>query len=491
MNDRFDLSKMTADDRAELTAIFDEWEKRQTRRLVRTLFPDEGPLRRELYPKHMEFFAAGATKAERAFIAANRVGKTLGAGCEVTYHLTGQYPDWWPGRRWDRPTRWLASGDTHETTRDIIQLKMLGALSDRPDNIGTGLIPWECITGWTPRPHVPGAIERVRVKHTSGGESELWLRSYVQGRQCFQGIELDGFWPDEECPEDVYDEGLVRLMTTHGMSILTFTPLQGRTPLVNRLMDPSGTVSDRIVVQCGWDDVPHLDKDSKDKLFAKLPPHQRDARTKGIPSLGSGAIYPLMESDITCKPFLIPPHWKRAFAYDVGWNRGAAVWGAIDEDAGGVCYLYAEHYRAQAEPSIHVTSIKARGDWIPGTVDPAARGRSIKDGEQLIKVYNDLGLPMVPAANAVEAGIFATWELLSTGRLRIFTSLVNWLNEFRMYHRDEKGKVVKEHDHLMDATRYWVMTGRDLAVVNTKKFTPPTWRSKLEALHGQTSALGT
>lgn len=376
---------------------------------------------------------------------------TVGFGTEVVYHLTGRYPHWWNGRRWDRPVKVLASGDTHDTTRDIIQLKMLGALSDRPEQIGTGLIPWQYIAGWVPRPHVKGAIELCRVKHVSGGESEFYMRSFEQGRAIFQGVELDIFWADEECPQDVYTEGLMRTMTTHGMTGLTFTPLEGRTPLVNDLMDPlSEAAGDRAVVQCGWDDVPHLDEETKKRMFAKLPPHQRDARSRGIPSLGSGAIYPVPEDQIIVPPFALPKHWPRAFGCDVGWNRTAAIWGAFDRET-DTGYLYQEHYRAHAEPAIHVAAIKARGAWIPGTIDPAARGRTQTDGEQLLQVYTDLGLPMVPADNAVEAGIYAVWERLSTGRLKVFSTLANWLAEYRGYHRDEKGKIVKLNDHLMDA----------------------------------------
>lgn len=479
MNGSFDLSRLSPEDRIELAGLFEEVEKRQTRRLVDTMFPDEGPLRRELYQKHLEFFRAGNDKHERAFIAANRVGKTVGFGSEVVYHLTGRYPHWWEGRRWDRPVKVLASGDTHETTRDIIQIKMLGALSDRPDQIGTGLIPWQYIAGWVPRPHVKGAIELCRVKHVSGGESEFYMRSFEQGRVIFQGVELDIFWPDEECPLDVYTEGVVRTMTTNGISVLTFTPLQGRTELVNQLMDPlSEAAEDRAVIQCGWDDVPHLDEGTKKRMLAKLPPHQRDARSRGIPSLGSGAIYPVAEEDFVIEPFALPKHWPRAYGLDVGWNRTAAVWGAWDRET-DVVYLYSEHYRSHAEPSIHAAAIHGRGKWIPGAIDPASRGRTQDDGQQLLVQYRDLGLELAEADNAVEAGIYAVWERLSTGRLKVFKSLANWLAEYRGYHRDEKGKIVKLNDHLMDATRYYEKTGRNLGRVEAPTYEeaePADWR---------------
>ena len=128
----------------------------------------------------------------------------------------------------------------------------------------------------------------------------------------------------------------------------------------------------KFVVGATWDDVPHLTPEQKAELWGSIPPYQRDARSKGIPQLGSGAIYPAPESEIVVDPFEIPLHWPRGYGLDVGWNRTAAVWGAHDRDT-DVVYLWSEHYRGQAEPSIHAAAIRARGAWMQGTVDPALR----------------------------------------------------------------------------------------------------------------------
>jgi hypothetical protein len=156
---------------------------------------------------------------------------------------------------------------------------------------------------------------------------------------------------------------------------------------------------------------------------------------------------------------------------DVGWNRTAAVWGALDQES-GILYLYSEHYRAHDEPSIHAQAIKSRGAWIPGFIDPAAKGRSQKDGTQLIEHYRNEGLKVQPALNAVEAGIFACEQMMYSGKLKAFTSLSNWYEELRLYRRDQQGKVVKERDHLMDAMRYLVMAGATLLQRRPKPDTP-------------------
>ncbi|WP_022727234.1 terminase [Fodinicurvata sediminis] len=220
----------------------------------------------------------------------------------------------------------------------------------------------------------------------------------------------------------------------------------------------------KYLVQAGWQDIPHLDEKTKAELMAATPPHLRDARTAGIPSLGAGAIYPIPPSEILVDPFPIPPYFPRVYGMDVGWNRTAAVWGAWDR-AIDCIYLYTEHYRGQAEPSIHASAIRARGEWIPGVIDPAARGRQQGDGEQLLAQYRNLGLKLTEADNALEAGMYAVWERLSTGRLKVFRTLQNWQAEYRLYRRDENGKVVKEFDHLMDATRYLVLSGLSCAKI--------------------------
>lgn len=224
----------------------------------------------------------------------------------------------------------------------------------------------------------------------------------------------------------------------------------------------------RYLVTAGWDDIPHLDEKTKRELLAATPPHLREARSEGKPSLGSGAIYPISLSEVMCEPFMIPAFWKRAYALDVGWKRTAAVWGAHDP-TDDVVYLYAEHYRGQAVPAIHAAAVKARGAWINGVIDPAANGRSQRDGEQLMAAYQDLGLKLVNAENAVEAGIYEVWQRLETGRLKIFKTLGNTRQEYNMYRRDEKGKIVKKHDHLMDAIRYLIMSGLKVASVQAVK----------------------
>ncbi len=216
-------------------ALLEEKERRKRRRKLFDLYPETGPLRRELYRKHLQFFAGGREHLERAMMAANRIGKTWGVGAyETTLHLTGLYPDWWEGRRFDRPISAWVAGDTRTTTRDIVQHALLGIGGEgNAGELGTGMIPGDHIVGRpTPMQGIPGGVDTVLVRHKLGGNSVLQFKSYDQGRRTFQGTKKDLCWVDEEPPSDVYEEALLRLTATtpgeeSGLMMATFTPLLG------------------------------------------------------------------------------------------------------------------------------------------------------------------------------------------------------------------------------------------------------------------------
>src|ERR1017187_1391194 len=312
----------------------------RSRNKLHTMFPDEGPHRRELYPRHMEFLAAGATFRERLFMAGNRTGKTETGAYELTCRLTGQYPAWWRGKRFDKPVNAWACGTTNGTTRDIVQDKLLGTEGAH----GAGMIPAHMIVKVSNKQGLPNAADTVLVRHVSGSLSRVSFKSYESGRKAFEGTAQHLIWLDEESPLDIYTECLYRTATTGGVLYTTFTPLGGMSDVVKSFLEPENEEARgaKPVTQCAGSQVPHVDEAAEAQLLASTPLYQRDARTKGIPQLGAGAIYPLAESEILVPRFDIPNHWPRSYGMDVGWNRTAVVWGALDRE-NGVAYLYREY----------------------------------------------------------------------------------------------------------------------------------------------------
>lgn len=204
----------------------------RARNKIDRMFPDEGPYRRELYPKHLEVIRATASYNQVAFIAANKIGKSeLGCYC-LSIWLTGRYPHWWNGRRFPKPVTIWAVGEKNSVVRDSLQLKLLGPLSE----LGTGLIPGDAIERATRKSGLSDAIDTLSVRHVSGGLSSLRLKSYEEGRRAFQATDIDVALLDEEPPSDVWVEILMRTMVKRGLALLTFTPLSGWSEVVESFL---------------------------------------------------------------------------------------------------------------------------------------------------------------------------------------------------------------------------------------------------------------
>jgi phage terminase large subunit-like protein len=183
------------------------------------------------YPKQFNFHAAGTEHRERLFMAGNQLGKTYCGACEAAIHLTGEYPEWWPGRQWDRPVRAWAGSETWDVTRDGVQRLLVGEPKDE-SQWGTGMVPHSNLVNWSRRQGVADCLDSIIVRHKTGGHSTLGFKSYDQGRTKWQGDTLDFVWFDEEPDHDIYMEGLTRTNATGGFVYLTFTPLKGISDVV-------------------------------------------------------------------------------------------------------------------------------------------------------------------------------------------------------------------------------------------------------------------
>ena len=234
------IDRLSDEERGVLGAALKSANRRVRPVRLHLLFPDTGPRRRELYPKHIEHFTAGAQYKARIFMAGNRIGKSWAGGYETTCHATGWYPDWWKGWRRNEPSQILIGAKTTKTLKKVTQ-KVLFGRSIRGDKgrfkvRGDGMVPPEAILHDTAifTPNAPGTLSEIgiRFRDSVSEWSMLELCSYEQGRAIFEGTEYDFAWLDEECDEEIYSEAITRLMTTEGRMIITFTPLDGLTKVV-------------------------------------------------------------------------------------------------------------------------------------------------------------------------------------------------------------------------------------------------------------------
>jgi phage terminase large subunit-like protein len=303
-------------DHAQLERMVTEAEIVLQRRLREQKLAEYRP-----YPKQLEFHHIGRQKKkrERLFRAGNQLGKTVSGGAEAVYHLTGLYPDWWQGRRLEQACRGWVGAPSGEMARDGAQRVLIG-----PQGCpGQGMIPKSSIIEMHPARGISGLIDSVAIRHVSGGVSHVKFKSYDQGREKWQSETLDFVWFDEEPPEDIYTEGLTRTNATNGFVWMTFTPLLGMSNVVMRFLRDPGP--DRGDVRMEIEDALHISPEVRAAIIASYLPHEVDARTRGIPILGSGRIYPVPRALIEIEPFQIPPYWPVIAGIDFGWEHPTAA----------------------------------------------------------------------------------------------------------------------------------------------------------------------
>ena len=407
------------------------------------------------YDKQSLFHNASATARERLFLAGNQLGKTYSGAAELAYHLTGEYPSWWKGRRFLNPTRCWAMGETAESTRDTCQRLLLG-----PPNDPGGFIPASSIKSKSMQRGVSDCIDTITIRHKSGGTSQLTFKSYNRQREKLQGETIHVCWADEEPPHEIYSEILARITATKGLVYITATPLKGMSEVVSKYLNESSP--DRFALTMTIDDALHIAPEERQRIIDGYADHEREARANGVPMLGSGRIYQIAESVIKTDPMPIPEYWPKVAAVDFGIRYFAVTWLAHDRDTDTV-YVYDCIKVKDQTPDQHALAIRARGTGIPVVYPHDGEAREKGTGKSLAETYRKLEVNMLDrpitfedGTNSVERGISELTMRMQNGQFKVFSHLSDWFEEFRLYHR-VKGIIHKENDHILDSTRYGYM----------------------------------
>lgn len=412
------------------------------------------------YPWQADFWAAGRKNKQRLLMAANQVGKTSCCAIEVCYHVTGIYPENWQGYKFNHPINCWCLGVSGEQIKRVLQNKILG--KEGKDDFSDGLIPNKYIDIKSAvRGQLKGSIKEIKIKYKDVGWSKLSFLSYEQGQHVLMGDVVDLALIDEE-PRDnnIYGQVVTRTINGNhgdgGLVILGFTPENGTTELVYQFTDK--IQEGQYLQTATWEDAPHLSEEKKEQILAALPPHQREMRSKGIPQLGSGAVYPIMDDQLYSDLDSIPDYFKRLNAIDFGFRTCALIRGAWDVD-NDILYIY-DAEKIQEKTPAELSLIMNRDKWIPWAFPVDGHQPDKGKGCDQKELYTDYGVNMLddPAATeegsrSVELGILRLTERMKTGRLKVSKHLKQFWEEKRLYHRKD-GKIVKKNDHIMDALRY-------------------------------------
>lgn len=447
------------------------------RRLAKTKF-----LRvfESFYGWQRDFCAATRDYFECCLCAANQIGKTYTGTTIDAMHLLGDYPDDYLGHRFDfAPTCW-GLGFSMEKTRDLLQDALFGQyLGDK--KFAGGLIPADRIVNCESAQGTPNAMRTVWVKHKHG-VSVMQFWSYSQGQHAIMGDVVDWVHIDEE-PKDQTIRPQVLTRTINGdrgkggRVIYTFTPENGRTDLVIKFMDDPSPA--QFFMKKGWNDAPHITPEKRERMLAQYPEHQRKMRTEGEPMLGTGRIYDVADELILCKPVAIPDHWFVLDGMDFGWDHPQAQIQLAHDRDNDIIYVTRAWKQSRVSANDAWGAVK---DWaadIPTAWphDGLQNEKGRDDATQQKEHYSKAGFKMLPqmatwpdvpdgkggtmsGGNSVEQGLYEIRDRMMKGKFKVFEGLHEVMDEVRQYHRDEKGKIVKVRDDLLDAIRYAYMMRR-------------------------------
>lgn len=431
----------------------------------------------DAYPWQKRFIKKTSEYLSCNLMAANRVGKTkVGLDLDV-WHATGDYPDGFEGYRFTHPPLIWLLGYSGEKIRDILQRPIFGTYSG--GYLSGGIIPKSRIVSCLPMSGTSGAVREVRVRSDLGGESVVQFWSYSQGQHALMGDSVDWYHIDEE-PEDpeIQPQVITRTATGDkgrgGRGISTFTPENGKTELVTRLMDnPS---PQEFLMRVSWDDAPHLTKEIREALLSMYPAHQRDMRTKGLPLMGAGLIFDLDLEEIFIPAISRPSHWKVINGMDFGWDHPQShiqLWHDLDAD---IIYIANAWRESKKQPFEAWNAVKEWAEGFP-TAWPADGLQTEKgSAKEQRSYYSGAGWTMLSehatwasGGNGVEHGLMELYNRIKNKKIFIFNHLADVKDELTQYHRNSKGKIVKVKDDLIDAIRYAYMMRRYAKASNAKE----------------------
>ena len=400
------------------------------------------------------------TKRNRWVFGGNRSGKTECGAVESIWMARGIHP-YRENRK--NVVGWVVSV-TYEVQREVAQAKILHYL--RPEWIQDVIMR----EGKKGSPDT-GVIDTLVIKNVFGGTSKICFKSCDQGRENFQGASLDFVWFDEEPPQDIYEECLMRVLDKNGDIFGTMTPLKGLTWVHDVIFLNVFHDEEIIYNQMEWSDNPFLDKEEVERFSKSLSSAEVDSRRFGRFRAESGLVYPEFDESVhVIDPFDIPYEWQDKISIDPGLrNPLSAHFYAVDYD--GNIYVVAEHYEAEKEVKYHAERIFAIADrlnWhrrydgkLESLIDSAAGQRTLAASKSVSELFFEVGIAVNPNVNKeMFSGVSRVRELFAERppRIFIFRICTNLIRELKSYRWGDDDLPKKYDDHCLDELRYYVMS---------------------------------
>ena len=431
------------------------------------------------FDHQLKFFATGGSD-RRGILAANRIGKTVSTCFETACHLTGLYPPWWTGKRYDKPVSVMVAGEGWAQVALVLQNELLGTNDVKLTHaLGTGIIPRDRIQVDTMRNDGANCIG-VEILHTSGTNSYLIFANYTQEVRQMQGFKLNLAVFDEQPPDDFFSEIVTRTATTQGQVLCSFTPLKGLNGLVSKFWNWEEGYEH---IRVSWDDVPEYDPwgepfllhTTRRQLERDYLPHERDARRNGVPVMGKGAVFQIR-------------NWPTYRTGDYDFSRTTGLLRLIALDLGlvndrtviSLMYWDPESREAwlhtqivvkgteEANPMNYINHLmrpEVFGTPIILPPDAGTPGRYTMNSMSIRQLFEEYELNVYPdpvmnppdeqgrRTNHKSYGVNMMRQMLELGTLHINENCTEFIREAQNYYADEKGRF-SDPDDCIDSARY-------------------------------------
>jgi len=429
--------------------------------------------------EHQRRFFATHLSPRRGILAANRIGKTVSTCYETAMHLTGQYPDWWCGHRFDQPITAMVAGEGWSQVAMVLQNELLGTQDVKiREQLGTGAIPRSCIVTDTMRSDGANCMG-VEILHPRG-KSYLLFANYTQEVRQMQGFKLNLAVFDEQPPDDFFSEIVTRTATTQGKILCSFTPLKGLNGLVSKFWNREDGYD---FIRVAWSDVPEYDPWGEPFLLAETRaqlerdylPHEREARIAGKPVMGQGAVFQIRSWPTYATGdynFREMNNIYRIIALDLGLVNDKTVislmyWNPVEREAWlhrQICVTGLE----EANPTNYINHLmrpEVFGTPIVLPPDAGTAGRYTMSALSIRQLFEQYELNVWPrpimnppddqgrTTNHKAFGINIMRQMLEAGTLHVNENCQDFLREAQNYYVDPQGRF-SDPDDCIDSARY-------------------------------------
>jgi phage terminase large subunit-like protein len=408
---------------------------------------------------------------EKLFIGGNRSGKSVFGAVETVMWLTGLHP----------------------YRKDIPLPPVRGRAVAVDIEEGIKKISHPEIRRWLPASFLVNgswedSYDKLARTLTLTNGSFLEFMSYEQDVGKFAGTSRHFTWFDEEPPEDIFNECLMRLVDTDGSYWITMTPLIELTWVKDKIYDPWAEGDHSIfVLEIDTTENPHIKIEALDRITRGLSAEEKEARRSGKFITHTGLVYAgsykaqssdeggnvvedLLDDDFE----IYRRQWQHFVCMDHGFaNPTVFLFCCFDAD--GRIIVYDELYEVQnivrenaALYRSRIRDLKVTPVYVVG--DPSIQNTSAITRTSIQTEYVEHGVPIALGNNDVRGGIARVQNRFSKRLLFVSRRCQHTLRELNNYRwdryastkievrRNKKETPLKRNDHCMDALRYGVMS---------------------------------